>query len=106
MRLLKQFIYVFSEHRSQLSLLLAVFLFSSLLEAFGIGMIGAFINLASDPQQVINSPVFSKIYGYVNFESHEDFVVFAGILITVIFIVKSIFYFLGKFYTFTRMQDG
>ncbi|MEO0535481.1 MAG: ABC transporter ATP-binding protein [Cyanobacteria bacterium P01_A01_bin.123] len=96
---LKKFLYVFSGHRKQLLILLGVFLTVSVLEAFGIGMIGSFMELANDPNSLNNSSFFAALYKYLNFQNADDFVIFTGVSIVIIFIVKSIGSLAGKAYT-------
>jgi ATP-binding cassette, subfamily B, bacterial PglK len=101
----RKFFYVFSGHQRQLWLLLTVFLFTSVLEAFGIGLIGPFLNLASNPDSIQESRTLSGIYNWLGFQEHTQFVIFFGFTIIVFFVIKSVFYFLGKIYTFKTLFD-
>lgn len=105
LKLSDKFLYVFSGRQRQLLVLLIIFLISSLLEAFGIGMIGAFLNLASAPEKIKKTSIINEIYHYLNPGSDGEFIALLGIFIVGIFIAKSIAFFLGKAYTFKTLMN-
>lgn len=90
--------YILRGSRKQLPLLIFVFVSTSVLEAVGIGSIGPFLALASNPDEVLNIGILEWLYSQFNLNSTADFIPILGIAIAGIFIVKSSFYFLGKFY--------
>lgn len=101
MALFQKFLYVFSGNRRQLFFLVLVFLLTSILEAFGIGLLGPFLNLAGDPANVIQDTyLFARAYQILEIARPSDFVVWFGIFIIVVFILKSIIYFLSKRYSY------
>ena len=61
MSFLRKFLYVFSGRTNQLVGLLIVFLVTSLLEAFGIGMIGPFLTVAGQPELARNNGFLSAV---------------------------------------------
>lgn len=102
----QKFLYVFSGHQRQLIWLVSIFLLTSLLEAFGIGLIGPFLNLAGDPGKVVReSDVLGRIYQIFGFSSLEKFVLWFGIFIIVIFLIKGAIYFLSKRYSYKVLFD-
>ncbi|MFQ4137021.1 ABC transporter ATP-binding protein [Nodosilinea sp. PGN35] len=102
----QKFLYVFSGHQRQLIGLVSIFLLTSLLEAFGIGLIGPFLNLAGDPEKVVSeSDAFSWIYGTFGFESLGRLVLWFGIFIIVIFLIKGVVYFLSKRFSYKVLFD-
>lgn len=102
----QKFLYVFSGHQRQLIGLVGIFLVTSLLEAFGIGLIGPFLNLAGDPGKVVReSNTFSRIYQIFGFSSLEKLVLWFGIFIIVIFLIKGTIYFLSKRYSYKVLFD-
>ncbi|WP_338420680.1 ABC transporter ATP-binding protein [Phormidium tenue] len=102
----QKFLYVFSGHQRQLIWLVGIFLVTSLLEAFGIGLIGPFLNLAGDPGKVVReSNTFSRIYQAFGFGSLEKLVLWFGIFIIVIFLIKGAIYFLSKRYSYKVLFD-
>ncbi|MBD1872603.1 ABC transporter ATP-binding protein [Nodosilinea sp. FACHB-131] len=102
----QKFLYVFSGHQRQLIWLIGIFLLTSLLEAFGIGLIGPFLNLAGDAEKVVQqSDTFSWIYQVFGFTSFERLVLWFGIFIIVIFLLKGAIYFLSKRYSYKVLFD-
>jgi ATP-binding cassette, subfamily B, bacterial PglK len=102
----QKFLYVFSGHQRQLIGLVGIFLLTSLLEAFGIGLIGPFLNLAGDPGKVVQeSDAFSRLYQAFRFSSLEKLVLWFGIFIIVVFLIKGTIYFLSKRYSYKVLFD-
>ncbi|MBE9157553.1 ABC transporter ATP-binding protein [Nodosilinea sp. LEGE 06152] len=99
--LFQKFLYVFSGNRRQLLFLILIFLLTSILEAFGIGLLGPFLNLAGDPSKVVqDSRIFTWAYQAFELSEPSDLVVRFGFFIIVVFILKSIIYFLSKRYSY------
>lgn len=97
----RKFLYVFSGHHRQLLLLIGIFLLTSMLEAFGIGLLGPFLSLAGDPEKAVReNSQFAWIYQAFKFQSFGDLIVGFGIFIIVIFIIKGVIYFLSKQYSY------
>jgi ABC-type multidrug transport system fused ATPase/permease subunit len=102
----QKFIYVFSGHQRQLIGLVGIFLLTSLLEAFGIGLIGPFLSLAGDPEKLVReSDSFGWIYRTFGFSSLGKLVLWFGFFIIVIFLVKGVIYFLSKRYSYKVLFD-
>ncbi len=102
----QKFLYVFSGHQRQLIGLISIFLLTSLLEAFGIGLIGPFLSLAGDPAKVVEeSDAFSWIYRVFGFGSLGKLVLWFGIFIIVVFLLKGVIYFLSKRYSYKVLFD-
>lgn len=99
-RYLKKFLYVFAGRQRQLVFLLLIFITTSVLEAFGIGMLGPFINLAANPELVQNNSTLSRVYEFFNFQSYSLFIVALGLFVVSIFIIKSTMFLLSKAYTY------
>lgn len=106
MNLLKKFLYVFSDRRKQLALLLFVFISTSILEAFGISMVGIFLNVASQPNLITEKPIVFKLYKYVDFQSTDQFILALGAFIVLIFLIKSVLFFGGKAYTYSTLYGN
>jgi ABC-type multidrug transport system fused ATPase/permease subunit len=106
MNLLKKFLYVFSDKKRQLAALLFVFIFTSILEAFGISMVGVFLNVASQPSLITEKPIIFKLYEYINFQNTDQFILTLGVFIVIIFLVKSILFFAGKVYTYSTLYGN
>lgn len=86
---LSKFLYVLPAGKRSLALLAVLFLLVSLLEVFGIGAIGPFISLASNPQTISQMPWLHQIYVRSTFQSENQFLAFLGGLIVALFLIKS-----------------
>lgn len=76
---------------SKLRLLIIVlgFVFVSTLEALGIGLIGPFIYLASEPSRVRGNDFLYAIYSYLQFQEPIHFILLFGLAIICFFLFKS-----------------
>ncbi|MEM9905558.1 MAG: ABC transporter ATP-binding protein [Cyanobacteria bacterium P01_D01_bin.44] len=92
-------LYILSGKRQHLILLLAVFVFVSVLEAAGIGLIGPFLSIVGDPSIVRDHPFFGPLVNRFGLETDRAILISSAILIICVFCFKSLAYFLGKFYT-------
>lgn len=93
---LSKVLYVLSGSRLSLVGLIAVLILTSVLEAIGIGLIGPFLNLASDPTLIEKNELFKRLYTQLNLQSSGQFVALLGGIIAIVFVVKSILYFFSK----------
>ena len=90
---LSKVFYILSGSRRKLLFLLVGFTLSSVLEAFGIGLLAPFIRLASEPNLDRLPPFLAVITTRFNVSSGSQLLVFFGLAIACFFIVKSIVYF-------------
>ncbi|MGC9502636.1 ABC transporter ATP-binding protein [Baaleninema sp.] len=86
---LKKFFYVLPAPKKRLFLIVALFIFVSTLEVFGIGLIGPFLSLTNNPETIHTNAITKFIYNTLNLQSEMVFVALLGLLISVVFIVKS-----------------
>ncbi|WP_342586718.1 ABC transporter ATP-binding protein [Limnoraphis robusta] len=71
--------------------MLVLFTFVSTIEVIGIGLIGPFISLASRPEAVVKeSSQIAWLYKQLGFTQPSQMVAFIGILVIIIFCVKSL----------------
>jgi ABC-type multidrug transport system fused ATPase/permease subunit len=97
---LSKVLYILTGSRQQFVWLLFCFTVSSVLETLGIGLIGPFIGLASQPEAVRKVPSFDWLYLRLGLNSPEQFVFLIGIAIVALFFIKSLIYFLTKTYVY------
>lgn len=90
--------YVLGDSRKKLPSLVLLFVVSSVAETLGIGLLGPFFAIVSNPELIQSNPILQSIFGILNLQSDELFIVFLCAFIVTIFIVKSILYFFSKFY--------
>ena len=90
--------YILDGSRKSLPLLLFVFILSSMAEALGIGLIGPFLNLASNPDSVHQIPLLNWVYSQLDLQSSDRFVPIVGLVIGIVFCVKSCLYLLAQQY--------
>lgn len=93
-----KYFFLLGEKRNKLFLLLSLFLLSSMLDLLGIGLIGPFISIATNPSSVSDSTfwdIFNKIFGERGF---QESIIIIGSLIIASFIIKAIIAFIVKKY--------
>lgn len=89
LRYLSKFLYILPANRRSLIILTFLFVSVSLLETFGIGLIGPFINLASEPNIIYQKAWLNWIYIHSGLQIESQFIALIGLAIVIIFCVKS-----------------
>lgn len=89
MKFIPKLLYVFPSKSSILVPWFLAFVFSSILEIVGIGIVGPFIGLASNPNLIYENLWISKVYDSLKFSEINYFVAFLGFVVVVIFLIKS-----------------
>ncbi len=91
LRYLSKFLYVLPAKKISLVLLLILFTFVSSLEVVGIGLIGPFISLASNPDAVIQQNDWIRwIYNQLGLTQASQMVALIGAVVILIFCFKSL----------------
>lgn len=93
-------LYVLPGKKKNLIGLLVMFAFTSLLEAFGVSLVGGFVRLVSDPSIVEEPGALNQLYTLLNPDSFESFSLMVGGIIIFLFLTKSTLYFAAKSYIF------
>lgn len=93
MKYLAKFLYVIPAKKSELFLIVLLFLFISVLDALGIGLIGPFMSLAVNVNLITSDPWLSGFYSSSNLKSPSQFVALLGLVIIVVFYFKSFLYY-------------
>ncbi|MDJ0702072.1 MAG: ABC transporter ATP-binding protein [Leptolyngbyaceae cyanobacterium MO_188.B28] len=96
----RKFLYILGERKKALGLLVAFIFLNSILEMLGIGLIGPFIALATQPNIINNTPWLNWTYEAFNFTSASQFVIASAGFILIIFYIKSFFSFKVRQYIF------
>lgn len=86
---LAKIFYILPAKKSSFALLVLVFLFVSVLEVFGIGLIGLFINLAGNLNLIEKHAWLETLYAASGLSKKPHFVAVLGMCIIVIFCLKS-----------------
>jgi ATP-binding cassette, subfamily B, bacterial PglK len=97
---LSKLLYIVAASKKKLFALLIAFTLVSIIEALGIGMIGPFINIATNPSIVSQNSFLNWAYVQTGFTSINHFIVLIGLGVIVIFCVKSIFSWYAQTYVF------
>jgi ABC-type multidrug transport system fused ATPase/permease subunit len=100
MQYLLKFFYVISAKRLELLLLLVAFLTISVLDALGIGLVGPFIGLATNPELIHKNPLLSSAYRSLAIANPNHFIALLGLVIIAIFYFKSFSYYLIQRYVY------
>ena len=90
--------YILKGSRRSLPFLLFVFVSSSIAEALGIGLIGPFLDFASNPDSLHKIPLLKWAYLELNLQSTSQFVPIVGLAIGIVFCIKSFLYLLAQAY--------
>ena len=93
LRYISKFLYILEGKKSELLVLLLFFIITSTLDAIGIGLVGPFISLASAPDSVVQNPWINWAYVRSGVHSTIYFVALLGVVIIVVFYIKSFLYF-------------
>ncbi len=88
-----KFFYVLCGSKLSLFFLLLLFTLSSLLEAFGIALIGPFLAIASSPQIVETNYWLRWLYNLSGISNAQHFISLLGIGLALVFCIKSLLYF-------------
>lgn len=88
-------LYVLEGRRKGLLWLLFIFTLTSVLEALGIGLIGPFLGVASNPESIHKIFLLDWVYQQLKLQSSSQFIPILGIGIATIFCLKSLLYFLS-----------
>lgn len=92
-KIISKLLYLTKGHHKSLLGMMFLFLFISFLEVFGTGIIGPFIAIAIAPSLIRTNYWLSSIYNQLNFNSDQQFLIFLGSFVIVLFFVKSFFAF-------------
>jgi ATP-binding cassette, subfamily B, bacterial PglK len=93
MKYLSKFLFVISAKKTDLLLIVLLFVVISLLDAIGIGLIGPFISLAVKPETIANDGWISTVYRYFGMQSIKQFIAYLGMVVVILFCCKSFFYY-------------
>jgi ABC-type multidrug transport system fused ATPase/permease subunit len=86
---LRKILYLTKGHHKSLISMALLFLFISVLEVFGTGMIGPFIAVATNPGLIKTNYWLSLIYQQLNVRSEQQFLMALGVLVLVAFYIKA-----------------
>ena len=87
--------YILEDKRKGLLLLLLIFVLTSTLEAFGIGLIGPFLNITANPESIHKIAILDWLYQQLGLQSSVQLIPILALAIAAIFCLKSLFYFLS-----------
>jgi ABC-type multidrug transport system fused ATPase/permease subunit len=94
-----------AREKKQLILVFFALLIMGFIELIGIGSIGPFISIISNPRLIHTNRYFTQLYEYFGFRSDNQFIIFLGIAVIVILLVSNlclaginflIYYYSGK----------
>jgi ATP-binding cassette, subfamily B, bacterial PglK len=90
---ISRFLYLTKGRHKSLIAMGFLFLFISLLEVFGTGMIGPFVAIATNPSMVHSNYWLNLTYQNLNFYNEDQFLLFLGLIVTISFYLKAFFSF-------------
>jgi ABC-type multidrug transport system fused ATPase/permease subunit len=86
--------------RSQLVFVLFAMLIMGFAELIGVGSIGPFISVVSNPEIIHANEYLSKAYAYFNFNSDTSFIIALGIAVIIVLALGNLCIFAGVFITY------
>ena len=87
---LKKFLFVFPSNRLALVPWSLAFVATSIIEAFGIGIVGPYIELVSNPNLIFKNSALENIYNLTGVGEVNYFIGIVGLLILLLFGLKSV----------------
>jgi ATP-binding cassette, subfamily B, bacterial PglK len=96
LKYLSKVLYILGEGKKSLIFLLLLFTVSSVLETLGVGLIGPFLSLSSNPESIQTNSSVYFVYQKLGMQSSGKFIFLLGLIIVAIFCIKSLLYFLAK----------
>jgi len=93
MNYLTKFLYVIAAKKTELLIIVVLFLTVSILDAVGIGLVGPFVGLAVNPEMIQRNDLLLNLYKHFGFQNANQFIALLGLVIIVIFYLKSYFYY-------------
>ncbi|MGL5082251.1 MAG: ABC transporter ATP-binding protein [Microcoleaceae cyanobacterium] len=88
-RYLSKVLYILPGKKSSLIFLILSFIGVSVLEVFGLGVVGPFMTLSANPQIIHQAAALEWLYQLLGLQKERDFVALMGVVIILIFCVKS-----------------
>lgn len=82
-------LYLLKGKRKALVVMLCLFIFTSFIEVIGIGMVGPFMALATNPDAITQNDKLRTIYVGLRFSSAYHFLVLIGLLLVATFFIKA-----------------
>lgn len=85
----RRVLYILAGKKVELIFIILLILTTSLLETIGIGLVGPFIALATNPKLIYKNAWFNELYRYLNLTSEVQFVFFVGFVMVGVLCFKS-----------------
>jgi len=105
LKYLSKVLYILTGSKITLIFLVCLFLFISLLDVIGIGLIGPFIGLATNPNFIQQNAFLTWAYAQTGITDVKYFIALVGLTVAIIFYVKSFFYFQIQRYVYEYALD-
>ena len=92
MKLIIQVLTLFDKSdRLKLVFVLLLMFSSGFLEMVGIGLIFPFMSLIIRPELIDSNIILNTLYNYFSFSTHTSFIIFIGILLVIVNVIKNIY---------------
>ncbi len=102
---LSKVLYILTGSKTTLLFLVCLFLLISLLDVIGIGLIGPFIGLATNPNLIQQNAFLGWAYVQTGASDARYFIALVGLAVAIIFYIKSFFYFQIQRYVYHYALD-
>lgn len=95
-----KFLYIVGRDRNKLLFVLFFFTLTSLIDAVGIGLMGPFISIASNPSILKTNAIAQSLTTHLNLSQSEYLIPILGLVIVVIFLLQFVLYIISQQYIF------
>lgn len=95
-KFIAKFLYVTKQKHKSLLLMLCLFILSSFLEMVGLGFVGPFSAMVTNPDYINSNVWLQNLYIKFSINSPQNFILYFGILTIIVFYVKSVLSFLTQ----------
>ncbi|WP_066186710.1 ABC transporter ATP-binding protein [Gracilibacillus timonensis] len=86
--------------KKRLVLLFFMMVIAALLETIGIGLIVPFVGMVTNPEMIQEQAILAKIYELFSFQTTTAFILFAVILLFIVFVLKNLYLLLFNYAQF------
>lgn len=89
------------KEKQKLIVLLFMMIAAAVFETISIGVIVPFVGMVVNPNVIQEQPVLANVYGWLNFQTVNAFIIFAVIILLAVFVIKNVYL---LFFNYTQIK--
>jgi len=86
---ISKFFYILGKRNLVLVGMITLFIFTSLLELIGIGLVGTFVSIVTHPSRITEYDLLSNLYSILNLNSEHQLILLISVFLIFIFYIKA-----------------